>query len=286
MRRWRKLMAAVGVAATIATGTGLATTGASAQGNPYQRGPAPTTASIEAPTGAFGVTSTTVPAGNGFGGGTLTYPTDTSQGTFGAVVVTPGFLSPEIKWYGPRLASQGFVVLTIATNTVWDPPATRATEMLAALRFLVERSPAKNRIDGARLALMGHSMGGGGTLEAAEAYPALKAAIPLEPWDMGKTFPAVRTPTLIVGGQSDWIASVGQHAIPFYESIPAGVNKAYVELAGGSHFVPMSPNVTIAKYSIAWLKRFVDNDTRYDQFLCPIPQDAATSVFKGTCPHT
>ena len=27
--------------------------------------------------------------------------------------------------------------------------------------------------------------------------------------------------------------------------------------------------MTIAKYSISWLKRFIDNDTRYEQFLCP-----------------
>ncbi|SDI97094.1 Platelet-activating factor acetylhydrolase, isoform II [Actinokineospora alba] len=286
MRKWRKLGAAVGIAAMIAAGTGLANAGPGIEGNPYQRGPAPTTASIEAPTGAFAVAATPVPGGNGFGGGTLTYPTDTSQGTFGAVVVTPGFLSPEMKWYGPRLASQGFVVLTIATNTAVDQPGARAAQMLAALKYLVEQSPAKDRIDGSRLAVMGHSMGGGGSLEAAEMHPALKAAIPLEPWDLGKNFSAVRTPTLIVGGQNDWIAPVGQHAVPFYNSIPAGVNKAYIELAGGSHFVPMSPNVTIAKYSIAWLKRFVDNDTRYDQFLCPVPQAAAISVSKGTCPHT
>jgi dienelactone hydrolase len=286
MRKWRKLGAAVGIAAMIATGTGLANAGPGTETNPYQRGPAPTTASIEAPTGPFGVTGTSIPAGNGFGGGTLTYPTDTTQGTFGAVVVAPGFLSPEMKWYGPRLASQGFAVLTIASITAVDQPGARAAQMLAALRYLTEQSPAKDRIDGARLAVMGHSMGGGGALEAAETYPALKAAIPLEPWNMGKNFSSVRTPTLIVGGQNDWIAPVAQHAVPFYNSIPAGVNKAYIELAGGSHFVPMSPNTTIAKYSIAWLKRFVDNDIRYDQFLCPVPRAAAISVSKGTCPHS
>jgi len=27
-------------------------------------------------------------------------------------------------------------------------------------------------------------------------------------------------------------------------------------------------NATISEYSVAWMKRFLDNDTRYDQFLC------------------
>lgn len=29
-----------------------------------------------------------------------------------------------------------------------------------------------------------------------------------------------------------------------------------------------SPNTTIARYAISWLKEFVDNDDRYEQFLC------------------
>jgi len=122
-------------------------------------------------------------------------------------------------------------------------------------------------------------------LEAAARTPALKADIPLEPWDFGQNFSGISTPTLVFGGQFDFIAPASVHAIPFYNSIPASTNKAYVELAGASHFEPISPNVTIAKYSISWLKRFVDNDTRYDQFLCPIPQDPKTSAFQETCPH-
>ena len=45
-----------------------------------------------------------------------------------------------------------------------------------------------------------------------------------------------------------------------------------------------SPNTTVAEYSIVWLKRFVDNDTRYDQFICPTPNDANTVAFQNTCP--
>jgi alpha-beta hydrolase superfamily lysophospholipase len=248
MRKWQRTISVI----TVAIGLGALGT-AHAAGNPFQRGPDPTIASIEAERGPFAVTQAQVPAGNGFGGGTLTYPTDTSQGTFGAVAISPGFLSPEslIAWYGPRLASQGFVVLTIATNSPADFPTSRADQLLAALKYLVEHSPAKDRIDGSRLAVMGHSMGGGGTLEAAARTPALKADIPLEPWDLGQTFANVHTPTLIFGGQFDFIAPASAHAIPFYNSIPASTDKAYIELAGASHFDPISPNVTIARYSIS-----------------------------------
>ena len=44
--------------------------------------------------------------------------------------------------------------------------------------------------------------------------------------------------------------------------------------------------MTIAKYSISWLKRFVDNDTRYEQFLCPKPTGPAIEEYRDTCPHS
>ncbi|QWF83282.1 alpha/beta hydrolase family protein [Amycolatopsis sp. CA-230715] len=280
---------AAAVAALAVLGSGVASADAKpAADNPYQRGPDPTMGSIEADRGPFAVTQAPVPAGDGFGGGTVTYPNDTSQGTFGAVAIAPGFLEPEplLGWLGPRLASQGFVVLTIATNSLVDFPTARADQLLAGLKFLAEKSPAKDRIDKSRLAVMGISMGGGGTLEAAERDPALKAAIPIVPWDIGRSFSGVRTPTLVVAGQGDIIAPTPMHAKAFYDSLSPGLNKAYVEIAGGGHFGPPLPNVPTAKYSISWLKRFVDDDTRYEQFLCPIPKDPQASAFEGNCPHT
>jgi alpha-beta hydrolase superfamily lysophospholipase len=263
---------------------------ASAATNPFQRGPDPTTASVEAPTGPFAISQTTVARGNGFGGGTVYFPTDTSQGTFGAVAIAPGFTESQsaISWFGPRLASQGFVVFTIDTNSGFDNPDTRATELLAALDFLTgTASPVRTRIDASRLAVMGHSMGGGGTLAAANRRPALQAAIPLAPWHTTKSFSGVQVPTLIVAAQNDNIAPVSQHAMPFYNSLPTTLQKAYLELRGAGHTVTNSPNTTVARLSISWLKRFVDNDTRFDQFLCPAPATSSViSQYLSTCPYT
>ncbi|RZS43211.1 dienelactone hydrolase [Herbihabitans rhizosphaerae] len=294
MKPTRSLVAAFAATALLVTGTvashaagaGAGTSTSASASNPFQRGPDPTPQSIDAELGPFKVDKAAVPPGQGFGGGTVHFPTDTSQGTFGAVAVSPGFMSPEfmISWYGPRLASQGFVVLTMSTNTPADTPSMRADQLLAALKYVVEQSPAKSRVDGSRLAVMGHSMGGGGSLEAAIKNPALKATIPLEPWHLFTDFTKVRTPSLVIGGQLDFIAPAGAMAKPFHDSIPAGVKKGYIELAGASHFEPIAPNVTIARYSISWLKRFVDNDTRFEQFLCPVPKDPKASVFLVTCP--
>nr|WP_240509297.1 dienelactone hydrolase family protein [Streptomyces agglomeratus] len=282
-----------GLAALLAVGglSSVATPAAQAADNPYERGPAPTTASIEAPNGPYAVSQTSVSSLSvtGFGGGTVYYPTTTGDGTFGAVAISPGFTAGEssIAWLGPRLASQGFVVFTIGTLTRYDQPDSRGSQLLAALDYLTQRSTVRARIDSGRLGVMGHSMGGGGSLEAAKSRPSLQAAIPLTGWNTDKTWPEIKTPTLVVGADGDTVASVGSHSEPFYESLPSSLDKAYLELNNATHFTPNTSNTTIAKYSISWLKRFIDNDTRYEQFLCPLPRPSLTiEEYRGNCPHT
>ncbi|MCD0449508.1 alpha/beta hydrolase [Actinocorallia sp. API 0066] len=267
----------------------VAAPAAHAAPNPHQRGPEPTEASVTAERGPFAVASQRVTAFShpGFKEGTVYYPTDTSQGTFGAVAISPGFVSPEatVAWYGPRLASQGFVVMTLETTTGADLPEARAGQLLAVLDYLTKSSPVKNRIDPSRLAVMGWSMGGGGTLRAAQLTPSLKAAIPLAPWDLGVDFSDVRVPTLVIGADNDFIAATGLHSEPFYESLT--VEKAYLELENAGHFTFTTANPTIAKYSISWLKRWVDDDTRYDRFLCPPPAGNGPVIqeYRSTCPY-
>jgi dienelactone hydrolase len=257
--------------------------------NPYERGPAPTNASIEAARGPFAVSTTTVArsSARGFGGGTIYYPTSTTAGTFGAIAISPGYYGPQfsIAWYGTRIASQGFVVITIDTLSVTDQPDSRGNQLLAALDHVTTTSTVRTRVDATRLGVMGHSMGGGGSLAASRTRPALQAAIPLTPWSNTKNWASVRVPTLIIGAENDTTAGVAQHAEPFYTSIPASAEKAYLELNNAGHTAPISANTTIAKYSIAWLKRFIDNDTRYDQFLCPRPSGTAIQEYRDTCPH-
>ncbi|MFE2036555.1 alpha/beta hydrolase family protein [Streptomyces scopuliridis] len=291
-RLWAGALATAALVATLIPGaSGARAAGpAEAADNPYERGPAPTVASIEADRGPYAVSQAPVSpvAVSGFGGGTIYYPTSTADGTFGAVAVVPGFTGTQssLAWLGPRLASQGFVVFTIDTVTVLDQPASRGRQLLAALDYLTGSSAVSDRIDGARLGVMGHSMGGGGTLEAAKTRTSLKAAIPLTAWNLDKSWPEVRTPTLVFGADGDTVAPVATHSEPFYTSLPDSLDKAYLELKGATHNTPNTANTTLAKYSVSWLKRFIDSDTRYEQFLCPLPQPGPAIVeYRGNCPH-
>lgn len=260
-----------------------------AAAGPYQRGPDPTPETLRAERGPFEVARASVTGGwgSGFNKGTVYYPTSTAEGTFGAVAVMPGFTGPEfsVAWYGPRLASQGFVVLTLEPNSLFDFPDSRASQLLAALDHLAAKSTVKDRVDPARLAVMGHSMGGGGSLRAAERRPALKAAIPLAPWHPNTDWSKVTVPTMIFASDNDLIAPAGVHAEAFYRSLTAAPEKAYVLLNNAGHAQYILPDTTVAQYSIAWLKRYVDEDARYSQFLCPPPAPSATiERYEDTCP--
>ncbi|BCJ46712.1 lipase [Actinoplanes ianthinogenes] len=285
-RTWKRVL--VTVAAAVALTAPLGATAAHAAANPYERGPDPTLAALQASRGPYAVSTTSVSRLSvaGFGGGTIYYPTTTADGTFGAIAISPGFTAywSSISWLGPRLASHGFVVIGIETLTTADQPDSRGDQLLAALDYLTTRSSVRSRIDASRLAVAGHSMGGGGSLEAASDRPSLQAAVPLAPWNLDKSWSELRVPTLIVGGEADTVAPVASHSIPFYTSIPSSAEKSYLELNGASHFFPQTVNTPTAVQAVSWLKRFVDNDTRYDQFICPGPRSVSISDYRSSCP--
>lgn len=217
--------------------TVMTTGSASAADNPYQRGPDPTRASVAAENGPFANTSVSVPSGYGFNGGRIYYPTDTSQGTFGAIAISPGYtalFSAELAWMGPWLASHGFVVIGIETNDRNDFDEARGTQLLAALDYLTQQSSVRSRVDPSRLAVAGHSMGGGGALSAAIRRSSLKATVGIAPFHPSGNLANDRVPTMVFGGQSDTVVSPSS-VLSQYTSLPATTEGVYLEVAGADH---------------------------------------------------
>ncbi|WP_374754188.1 alpha/beta hydrolase family protein, partial [Streptomyces sp. SM12] len=259
----------------------LGATSSHAAQNPHERGPDPSNSYIEQARGSYSVSQRSISrlGSDGFRDGTMYYPTSTADGRFGVVAISPGYTASEstIAWLGPRLASFGFVVVTINTDSRYDQPRQRATQLHAALDHAIGDSVVGPRIDTSRQAVMGHSMGGGGALQAAEERDEIRAAVPLTPWNLKKGWSGVDAATLVIGAENDAIAPVRSHSIPFYESLTNAERRAYLELRREGHFAPNSSNTLIAKYSVSWLKRYVDNDLRYDQFIDPGPRTGITT---------
>jgi pimeloyl-ACP methyl ester carboxylesterase len=266
--------------------------------NAHQRGAAPTAAMLEAPLGELLVAEAVVTRdqAHGFGGGTIYYPA--TPGQYAAIVVVPGYTGYQssLAWLGPKLASHGFVVMVIDTFTTGDPPDHRAKQASAALQQVKElnankRSPMYKKVDTKRLAIMGHSMGGGAALIAARENPQLKAALAYTVWSTDRKFDTMSVPTMLIACERDVIAPNGVHGNPIYDSLPGGMHKAYVEIKGQTHFCPQLPGnyPLMGRYTIAWMKRFLDDDARYSPFICGAEHQAIASgdkfsAHRSSCP--
>jgi hypothetical protein len=263
---------------------------AAVQATGTQRGPDPTIAMIEATRGPFATAQVSVPSGNGFGGGVVYYPTDTTQGTWGALAIVPGYTAlcaNEEAWMGPWLSSFGFVVICAETNTRTDSDSQRAAVLQAALTWLTTQSPVKSEVDPARLSVLGHSAGGAGAMEEAEQHPELRAVIGLAPGfpGQGLTLATDTVPTLIVGGQNDGTVTPS-YLSSLYSTLPASTQSDFAQIAGADHVYYTHANNVEMKLIIPWLKVFVDSDTRYTQFLCPaLPDPSSISAYQPKCPY-
>ena len=213
-----------------------------------------------------------------FARGTIYYPLDTSA-PVGGVAISPGFREAQrhINWWGPRLASHGYAVLVLDTNDREDRPDVRAEALISAVRILRaenarDGSPLRGRVDEAKMAIMGHSMGGGGTLIAANEHPnEIQAAIPFTPWWPDADFSQITVPTLVMAGSTDRIAEVADHSWPHFQSIPESTTKVYMEVDGEGHYIADTTRgmdlATVGRYGIAWLKLYLDGDERYRGFI-------------------
>ena len=242
------------------------------------QGPAPSIASLSGD-GVYEVrTYTDFPDAPEFAEATIYYPLDAPAPT-GGVAIAPGFTEEQrhIDWWGPRLASHGYAVLVLDTNEPRDRPEVRADALIAAVRILKaennrDGSPLRGRVDAGKMAIMGHSMGGGGTLIAAnEQGDEIQAAIPFTPYQPEGVFDRITAPTLIIAGSADRVTPVADHAWPHFLSIPESTTKVYMEVDGGDHYIADSTRgpdlATIGRYGIAWLKLYLDGDERYRGFI-------------------
>lgn len=250
-----------------------------------QNGPNPTLEGIKAD-GPYAVSSQAL-SGSGKPFSRATVYSPNTPGAYAVIAVCPGYVSAEtaIQQLGRRLATHGFVVVTIQTKSLFNWPSSRATQLLAALQATTQLTtgPAAGKMDATRMAVAGWSMGGGGALEAAGKTPALKAALAWAPWHTSTTdISKIVMPASITVGTADSVASLEGHSQKFYNAIPASTRKMLGVIEGADHFVYSGKVVEPISYTnIAWTKRFVDGDTRYSPFLPAAQVDWASFTSNG-----
>jgi len=213
----------------------------------------------------------------------LYYPTDAPP-PFAVVVFSPGFTATKEQYQdflGELMASHGIAMLLTTPTTTGDFPQQRAEDLKAAIKVLEREnardgSPVKGKLAPDRVCVTGHSMGGGGSLWAAnELGDMIRCAVPLQPWQPGQSFSMIKAPTMFIAAQADGVAGVSSNASLFYGSIPDTVPKYYVEFAGASHYLTSNTRGSNyegqSKYMIAFYKVYLEDDMRYLEILNAAP---------------
>lgn len=253
---------------------------ASSQALAVENGPAPTLASIQAD-GSYAVSTQSV-SGSGFGGGTVYSPN--TAGKYAVVAVCPGFTASQssIAAISRRLATHGFVVVTINTNSVFDFPSSRANQLLAALRSVtaLTTGPVAGKMDTTRQGVAGWSMGGGGAMLAAGMTPGLKGGVAFAPWSQSNNLSRSAVPMAYLAGTADGVAPPSM-STSFYNATPATTKKLLGVIRGADHNFPKTASQPASYTQVAWMKRFLDSDTRYSQFL---NGDTRFDSFRSTGP--
>lgn len=217
------------------------------------------------------------------------YPEDAAP-PFAAVALAPGFTASgtDYEFVGDMLASHGIaVLLTTPTDTDVDQPPARGEDLVAAVKHLKEEntrkgSPLEGKLATDRICVTGQSMGGGGSLFAANTLgDEIRCALPMEPWQPGGSFPKITAPTLIIGAASDTIAPVSDHANGHYASIPSSTEK-FLVVFEGDHYLSTDRTSGIAQgmpavanenydiqaaYMVPFYKLFLESDERYRPYL-------------------
>lgn len=101
----------------------------------------------------------------------------------------------------------------------------------------ISNSPFFQKVNG-RSAIMGHSMGGGATMLAAQNNDNIKTIIGLAPAETNPSAIAVTSnitvPALILSGSSDGVTPPDEHHLPIYNGL-SSLCKSFVNIQGGAH---------------------------------------------------
>lgn len=147
------------------------------------------------------------------------------------------------KYLQEALVPNGFIIAFAKTEGELFPShLDLAKDISFILRTIVEygddnRSIFFNRIQNKNCA-MGHSMGGGSAVLAAEYDSAITALAILSPADTRpsavRAAASIGIPSLIISGENDCITRPEEHQIPVFNALKS-ISKIMITIKGGSH---------------------------------------------------
>ena len=194
------------------------------------------------------------------------------------------FVEGDFQQWATFLASHGFVVMYINPADLLANADNRAIALSAAVNALAAEntrsgSPLAGKLLVNKIAVMGHSYGGGGALLAADARnnSHIAAVLALSPVpSSADPYNGDRLPTMIISAVGDpYLSDFPQ----FFNRIPSTTTKVLANFKSdwsswqSMHHITLTPLGThltdpeVARLGLSFLEVYLYGDTRYKPFL-------------------
>ena len=216
--------------------------------------------------------------------GIVYYPLEI-DGPLPIIIIIPGYSNYvwQIENWGPYLASYGIVTMFVNVNNVFQTHEYRSIALLDGLTTIREEnlrinSPLFNKLNLAKLAVGGYSMGGGGAQLAAQQDTTINAVIALSPHLNNSSLSLSNVdPILFISGEFDLVAPNNIHTNVFYDNTPNNIDKLLFEVNNGSHSTVMDPsnNESMGPKIIYWIEKYIDDNNTNCDLLLEVPPTAS-----------
>lgn len=224
-------------------------------------------------------------------GGWLTVPRNSTGKKYRLVLLMHGFrLSPaSVSWLAPRIASRGYAVYVGDVPGATGNPKQFGQAMVDLHRRLAADPEATARVDAHTVALVGHSMSGGGAIWAAAHDKQVAAVVSMAPYVAQGIWDGRQVPTLILGCDADPIARLDRHADLLMKHLDRAPFVQEIDLRRGRHACVLNGQREAPQraYAAALIVDFLDKylgKRRKDlKLVCAARVDADIARVRGDC---
>jgi predicted dienelactone hydrolase len=214
----------------------------------------------------------------------IVYPCDTSDGPFPALTFTGGItnVKEQVAWLADHVVTYGFILIVMTptnnmstTTDVWENAMLGGLEMLESENNRPS-SPIYNLVDMSKLGIMGFSMGGGGTLKAANTVgDKIKTALSLAPHEAPvnpSMYTNIAVPTVVTTGTRDSICP-RDSVKDIFNCLPNDIECLFVNFTNAQHVDWMdllgdeTTQDRLKTFVVSWLKYYLAADSSYESYL-------------------
>jgi predicted dienelactone hydrolase len=214
----------------------------------------------------------------------IAYPCDKSDGPFPALTFTGGItnVKEQVTWLADHVVTYGFILIVMTptnnlstTTDVWEKAMLGGLEKLESENNRPS-SPIYHLVDMNALGIMGFSMGGGGTLKAANTVGyKIKTALSLAPHEdpvNPSMYTHISVPTVVTTGTRDRICPRDSVRAVF-DCLPNDIERLFINFTNAHHVDWMNmlgdheTQNRFKTFVVSWLKYYLASDSSYLTYL-------------------